>query len=202
MPRFPTREDEIATLANDIVTGLEANTELLPNPIVDAATLRGSLETYRTNKAKVTAAQAALSEAVEDKNEALEELVEQMKQIIRQAENATGYDDASLKKIGWGGRSASRTPEVPGQVRTLEVPRQGVGWVVLDWKSPNEGGKVVTYRVEKFDRANDKWLEVTSTLDTEATLVEQPRGENLEFRVVATNRTGDGVASNTVLVVL
>lgn len=73
---------------------------------------------------------------------------------------------------------------------------------MLDWNSPSEGGKVVTYRVEKLDRANDKWLEITSTLDTEATLVEQPRGENLEFRVVAINRTGEGVSSNTVLVVL
>jgi len=202
MPRFPSRENEIAALANDIITGLEANPDLLSNPIVDATTLRGSLKTYRTNKTKVTAAQAAVSEAVEDKNEALEELVEQMKQVIRQAENATDYDDTALKKIGWGGRSRPSAPEVPGQPRTLEASRQGTGWVVLDWKSPNEGGKVVTYRVERFDRANDKWLEVTSTLDSEATLVEQPRGENLEFRVVATNRVGDGVPSNTVLVVL
>ncbi|MGK7903091.1 MAG: fibronectin type III domain-containing protein [Hormoscilla sp.] len=200
MPRFPTREDEIASLANDIIIGLENNPSLLTAPIVDIPTMRASLENYRTAKVKVTAAQAAVKEAVEEKDELLADLVEEMKQIIRQAENETQYNDTSLKKIGWGGRTRRTSIEPPGQVRNLEAPRQGAGWVVLDWKTPSDGGKVVTYKVQMFDRDTDSWKEVTSTLNTEATLVEQERTKTLEYRVIAINRAGEGAPSNTVLV--
>jgi hypothetical protein len=33
-------------------------------------------------------------------------------------------------------------------------------------------------------------------------LVEQPNGKELEYRVIAINKAGDGAASNTVMVVL
>ena len=35
-----------------------------------------------------------------------------------------------------------------------------------------------------------------------ATLVEQPRGKELEYRIIAVNKTGDGEPSNTAMVVL
>jgi hypothetical protein len=30
------------------------------------------------------------------------------------------------------------------QARVLEIPNQGEGWVFLDWKAPNTGGKVAS----------------------------------------------------------
>ena len=39
-----------------------------------------------------------------------------------------------------------------GQARTLEAPRQGDGWVFLDWKEPVDGGKVAAYRRSMWDR--------------------------------------------------
>lgn len=37
---------------------------------------------------------------------------------------------------------------------------------------------------------------------TEATLVEQPKGKELEYRIVAVNKAGEGEPSNTEMVVL
>jgi len=37
---------------------------------------------------------------------------------------------------------------------------------------------------------------------TEATLVEQPKGKELEYRVIAVNKADEGQPSNTVMVVL
>ena len=37
---------------------------------------------------------------------------------------------------------------------------------------------------------------------TEATLVDQPEKTELEYRVIAVNKAGEGAASNTVMVVL
>ncbi|MBW8035740.1 MAG: fibronectin type III domain-containing protein [Planctomycetes bacterium] len=37
---------------------------------------------------------------------------------------------------------------------------------------------------------------------TEATLVDQPEKTELEYRVIAVNKAGEGQASNTVMVVL
>ncbi len=37
---------------------------------------------------------------------------------------------------------------------------------------------------------------------SKATLVEQPRGKELEYRIIAVNKVGDGEPSNTATVVL
>jgi len=56
---------------------------------------------------------------------------------IRYAENTVNYDDDKLKLIGWAGRAARTDLAPPGQARILEAPRQGEGWVFLDWKAPS-----------------------------------------------------------------
>jgi len=75
-------------------------------------------------------------EATTAKDEALKDLADAMKSDIRYAENTVDFDDAKLKLIGWAGRK-ERTPLAsPSQARLLEAPKQGEGWVFLDWKAP------------------------------------------------------------------
>ena len=59
--------------------------------------------------------------------------------------------DNKLKLIGWSGNQTPTALAPPGQVRQLEAPKQGSGWIFLDWKTPAEGGKINTYKI-KLDR--------------------------------------------------
>ena len=43
---------------------------------------------------------------------------------------------------------------------------------------------------------------VKTSFETEIILTDQPRGQTLEFRVIASNKAGDGVESNSVEVMV
>jgi hypothetical protein len=107
----------------------------------------------------------------------------------------------SVVGIGYVGLVAAALTS-PGQSRLLESPKQGEGWVFLDWKAPADGGDVSAYKVMRRERPEDAWAEVATTVISEATLVEQPRSKELEYRIIAVNKSGDGEPSNTVMVVL
>jgi hypothetical protein len=62
--------------------------------------------------------------------------------------------------------------------------------VFLGWKQPAEGGRVSAY------------LSACEPAQAGSTLVDQPKGKELEYRVIAINKSGEGSPSNTVVVVL
>ncbi len=200
MPRFPKKEAEIQPLAMSIVLGLWNNQPVYPNPPVDVFALAGKMSLYINAKNNTIAAQAAAEQATTDKSEALENLIEAMKVDIRYAENTVNYDDDKLKLIGWAGKKAKTPIAAPGQTRLLEAPKQGKGWVFLDWKTPADGGKPRAYKVQR--RSGESWADIATAILTEATLVDQPEKTELEYRVIAINKSGEGQPSNTVLVVL
>ena len=202
MANFPRTETAIAELANDMVTGFAGNPATYPAPPVVPADLSVLLDTLIGAHNGAVAAQAAAEQATTDKDDALENLVDGMKTDLRYAENTVDFDDDKLKLIGWGGRKQGTALAVPGQSRLLEAPRQGEGWVFLDWKAPANGGKPAAYRVIRRERDGGSWENVATAMLTEVTLVEQPRGKELEYQIIAVNKAGEGEASNTVMVVL
>lgn len=202
MARFPDREAEIKALAQNIVTGLAANVADFPSPPVASAALQALLNSFITLSDEQVAAQAAAEQVTATKNAGMEELVTAMRADLRYAEDAVNYDDAKLSALGWGGRAAPTELEVPGQARALEAPQQGEGWVFLDWKKPTDGGAVAAYKIERRERPAGDWMLVSMAIESEATLNNQERGKDLEYRVIATNKAGDGVPSNTVAAVL
>jgi len=202
MARFPITEAEIVALAQALKSGLTANVAVYPAPPVTPAALTLRISAYTAAKNAAIAAQAAAEQATADKDDVLEDLVDAMKDDIRYAENTVDYDDEKLKLIGWAGRKAATPLAPPGQARLLEAPRQGEGWVFLDWKAPTDGGRPAAYKVMRRERPAGLWEEVATAVISEATLVEQPRGKELEYRVVAVNKSGDGEPSNTAMVVL
>jgi len=202
MARFPLKEAEIVALAEAMETGFIINLALYPSPPVIPPDLNGFRMTYIMAKNSLIAAQAAAEAATTNKDDKLNDLIDAMKTDIRYAENTVNYDDDKLKLIGWAGRKSATALTAPGQPRLLEAPRQGEGWVFLDWKAPIEGGKPAAYRVMRRERPAGSWEDVATAVISEATLVEQPRGLELEYRIIAVNTAGEGEASNTAMVVL
>ncbi|MBU1518332.1 MAG: fibronectin type III domain-containing protein [Planctomycetes bacterium] len=201
MPRFPIKEAEVAALAEPLWRGLQLNSVIYPNPPVNLMALRIKSLAYK-NKLETSLAKKACAEAATTaKDEALEDLIEALKSNIRYAENTVNYDDNKLKLIGWAGRKTATALTPPGH-RLLEAPNQSEGWVFLDWKAPADGGVPAAYKVMRRERPAGAWEEVATAVISEATLVEQPRSKELEYRIVAVNKSGDGEPSNTVMVVL
>ena len=202
MARFPKAESDIVALAQAIESGLTANPAVYPAPPVIPVNLTTLINAYTTAKNAAIAAAAIAEAATETKDEALDDLVEAMKSDIRYAENTVNYDDDKLKLIGWAGRAARTPLAPPGQPRLLEAPRQGEGWVFLDWKAPAEGGTPAAYKIMRRQRPDGPWAEAATAVITEATLVDQQRSAELEYRIIAVNKAGDGEPSNTVMAVL
>jgi len=202
MARFPDREAEVKALAQNIVTGLAANAADFPAPPVTSVNLQALLTSFITLCDEQVAAQAAAEQVTQTKAAGLEELVTAMRAVLRYAEDAVNYDDAKLSALGWGAKAGPTPLEVPGQARALEAPQQGEGWVFLDWKKPADGGAVAAYKIERRERPAGPWTLVSMAIESEATLNNQERGKDWEYRVIATNKAGESMPSNTVAVVL
>ena len=202
MARFPSREAEIKVLAQNMCTGLTANIIDFPSPPVSPVDLQALLDSLITLNDEAVTAQAAAEQAVETKNAGLEELVTAMRTDLRYAEDAVGYNDARLSELGWGAKASPHALQLPGQPRTLEAPLQGDNWVFLDWKMPSDGGKVAAYKIERRERPTGNWSLESMAIESEATLNNQERGKEWEYRIIATNKTGESIPSNTVAVVL
>ncbi len=202
MARFPRTEPEVMALAEAMITGLTSNAVLYPVPPVAVLDLTMAKAAYIMALNAAIAAAAAAEAATTSKDDALENLTDAMKTDIRYAENTVDFDDDKLKLIGWAGRKAASALTSPGQTRLLEAPRQGEGWVFLDWKAPIDGGAPSAYRVMRRERPAGPWEDVATAVITEATLVDQTRNTEFEYRIIAINKAGEGESSNTVMVVM
>lgn len=203
MARFPKKEAEIVALAERLWRALLDNASIYPQPPVNPWLIRIRNMIYSSRRDDFIAKQAAAEQATTTKDETLDDLVDAMKSDIRYAENTVDFDDDKLKLIGWAGRKAATPLAVPGQTRLLEAPKQGAGWVFLDWKKPADGGAVSAYKVMRRERSAGPWEDVATAVTSEGTLAEQPRGKEFEYRIVAVNKAGEGEpSSNTAMVVL
>ena len=202
MPRFPTRDPEILELAQSIAAGLVNSAADFPAPPVAVADIRAALDAAKTALFDVVAARAASEGATVAKQAAIAELSRLMRADLRYAEDAVRYNDAKLTALGWAGKAPRHPVDAPGQARVLEAPTQEENSVTLDWKAPSDGGDVRTYRIERRERDAGDWTLVEVSVPSEITLSEQPRGKALEYRIIAVNRSGEGMPSNTVVVVL
>jgi len=202
MSKFPDDEAKILALGYEIVDGLTANTDTYPAPPLEPTVIKASMDEYVTARDTIVATQAALKQAVADKEAILTRLTDQMKKSLRYAENTVNYDDAKLRLIGWSGRKSKSPLAVPGQVRSLHIRSQGEGWISFTWKKPSDGGKPATYRIERREVGVEEWILAETVIEQTTTLRNQVRGKALEYRVVAMNKAGEGDESNTVTVTL
>jgi hypothetical protein len=202
MPRFPSREADVASLANRIISGLKEHAEDFPNPPHGPDELEATVNAYEESYDAAVLAQGAAAAAVDTKGKALETLTDRMKVVLRYAEDAANFDSAKLKSLGWNGRRTRSELEPPGQAGVLEAKREGPGWVYLEWKKPVDGGTVAAYHIQLLREGEKQWREVTTCFETMTVLTDQEQGVELKYRVVSANKAGTGVESNVITVVL
>jgi hypothetical protein len=202
MARFSIKESEIVVLGQDIAAGLTANAAVYPAPPVAPAALQTRMGAYITARDAAIAAQTAAEQATAANTKGLQAMTDDMKADLRYAENTVNYDDAKLKLIGWGGRKSKTSFEAPGQCRSLEAPREGEGWLFLDWKESVGGGAVAAYKIQCRLRPDGPWSDIGMAIDSEITLTNQERGKEWEYRVLGVNKAGESEPSNTVMAVL
>jgi hypothetical protein len=200
--RFPDAEPEIAALAMVLIQGLRNSPEDFPAPPVPPDPLQQSLDQYNEARTAAVAAEAAARDQVAAKNRALEQLADNMRLDLKYAEVAAKQTPERLAVLGWGPRRDPRNVEPPGVVRGLGIKSQGDTWFVLDWKAPATGGTPAAYHIERRRRDSDEWEEVAHAIASEELLTEQEPGVELQFRVYAENRAGEGERSPVVIVKL
>lgn len=196
--QYPNTEDSQMALAMRVALGLNQQATIFPNPPVPPAELQTLLADYQEKRQAADNIIAQAQMAIHEKDDALDALNTALKSDLRYAENEVNFNDRQLELIGWGGRAAPVTLQPPGQPRTLEIVRQGEGWVYLDWKDPSDGGKVAAYKVQRSADGGLSWEDAAVAVVSEYTLHSQPRGKNLLFQIVAINKAGEGTPSNMV----
>jgi len=206
MPRFPKRELEIQELAHRMVQGYTDNPTIFTN--ADIAGVQALLTDYETKKDDQDEKQAIAEIATGQKDIALHAMEVKMREQLKQSDVDVGANKDNLDLIGWGPRATPTPSTPPGQVRMLESVMQGAGTLKLDWKCPEAatGGPVRTYKVQRRVATGEgtfgPWEQAGIAFETEVFLSGQPQGIQMEYQVVGVNAAGEGVASNTIDVVL
>ena len=201
MARFPKTEAKIAQLAQQIADGLAHAADQFPKPPVQPAELQALLDDYKEKTAAVTRLRAEAKLRRVDKNRALKELKDSMRANLKYAEIMARRNPEQLIQLGWRPRRPRTALKPPGEVRNIEILKEGDTWLLLSWDKPDEGGEVTAYHIQRREPRGE-WEEVATSIDRIELLRDQPRGLELDFRVLATNRAGTGGPSATVTAVL
>jgi predicted phage tail protein len=82
-----------------------------------------------------------------------------------------------------------------------EVKKVGKNYVDLAWNPPsNDGGsKILGYIIEKKPVGSDQWTKAVPfiVLDNNVTISDLPENGEMEFRVRAVNKSGEGEPSSS-----
>jgi hypothetical protein len=200
--RFPNTEAKIIALAQKMISGFTNNPNF-PAPPITPAQLQARLDAAVSSSDAQVSTQAAAKQATDAKQVDFDSLMTDMKTMLHYAEDTVHGDDSKLSELGWGGRAEPHALEVPGQPRLLEALEQGAGWLTLDWKKPADGGAPASYKIERRDLTDGgAWTLAGIAIETEVTLNNQKRGKELEYRIIAVNKAGEGEPGNTVTALL
>jgi hypothetical protein len=205
MPIFPRTEAEVVALAETMIAGYTAHAADFPS--VTVADLQTALDTYQTDKNSQEDARAQAKIATETKDTKLDDLMELMKNDLKLSEVDVADDPEKLAQIGWGPRQQPQPVPLPGQPVNFVPTAEGPGDVWLEWDSPENGGIIRNYIIERRVQPAEggdfsDWEVIGTSLDTKIHLLEQPRGIQMEYRVKAANVSGESLPSNTAAVVL
>jgi hypothetical protein len=202
MARFPLTEAEILRLAKSVAAGLAASPQHFPSPPATAEQILAALADHTTAREEALAAQAQAVLTTARKRETLKALADLVKSDLRYAENHTRRNHVMLGSLGWGAPRPKAPLDAPGQVMGLTMLQELKDEVRLGWKPPRDGGPVAAYRVQRRIRGAGDWADVATAISPEIALTNQESGVELEYRVIALNKAGEGGPSNVARAVL
>jgi len=208
MSNFPKTEPEIVVLAETMIAGYTAHPADFPSIDSSAVSyLTSILGNYQTDRNSQEDARAQAKIATVTKDEKLDDLTELMKNDLKLSEVDVVDDPTKLAQIGWGPRQQPQPVDPPGQPTNLHPVAEGQGILWLAWDSPETGGPVRNYVLERREQPAGggvfgDWSIAGSALNNEINLNDQPRGVQMEYRVKAANIGGESTPSNTSAVVL
>jgi len=200
--QYPDTEPEIAALALRVIEGLKQLGAELPAPPVPADELEARLDRFNASKTRVVNATTTLRDEHAANDQDLERLVDGTKAALKYAEIVFRDQPQKLSQLGWGPRRDGSSPDAPGEVRDIRIVSEGDTWITLRWNPPVDGGAVGAYKIQRRSKEADAWEDVGSSVDTVQTLSNQPRGTQMDYRVLAVNKAGVGQPSASVTVVL
>ncbi len=117
------------------------------------------------------------------------------------AKGKVNFNDADLKKIGWSGRKPKSPMKPPGACSALKATtKDETGTIYLEWDKPVKGGRPAFYRIERLVPPGPGWHLEAAVHHNSAAVTDQPKSKPLKFRVMASNKAGEGDASNTVTI--
>ncbi len=125
--RFPSRENDIAVLAEDLIAGLSEHTEFFPSPPVTTEELQGLYQVYKEARDAAVRAEGTARDAFDVKDDALAELTEHMKANLKYAEFAVKHRPEKLSQLGWAPRRSGSPLEAPGEVRNIKLVKATAG---------------------------------------------------------------------------
>jgi len=197
MSRIPVKEADLLFLAEEMMSGLKSGTGIFPAPPVTAEELEIQINHFMQNHDNVTAAKAAYEAAVASKNTAYETVDKSVRDNAYYCKKVADGNDALLTKVGLSARKKGPN-EKPGQCGNFRVVKQGEGSASFVWKRPKDGGSPRIYKIERKEAGSNIWVLIAAAMELKADLQEQTIGSAFEYRVVASNKIGDGIPSNIV----
>ena len=211
MPTFPTKEAEVVALVETMIAGYTAHPADFPSidPLTDLVALQAAVSNYQGDRNSQEDARAQAKLATVAKDSKLDTLVDLMKNDLKLSEVDTASDPTKLAAIGWAPKSPPQPVQAPGQPTNLHPTAEGQGMLWLAWDRPatGSGGPIRNYIVQRRQQLAgggefSEWAIVGTSLNNEINLPDEPRGIQMEYRVVAANIGGESLPSNTSAVVL
>jgi hypothetical protein len=192
-----------------MIAGYTAHPADFPSidPLTDLPALQAARDTYQTDRQTQIDARAQSQIATETKKDKLEALTDLMRNDLKLSEVDVTADPEKLTLIGWGPKSPPQPITEPGQPENFRPIAEGPGNLWLVWDRPASGGPIRNYIVESRQQPSGggdfgAWTVAGTALNNEINLLDQPRGIQLEYRVIAANTAGQSMPSNTAAVVL
>ncbi len=205
MAQFPKREVEVVALAETMIAGYTAHVADFPSvTVVDLQTV---LSSYKSQRQSQEDARSQAQIATVTKDDQLELLTELMKNDLKLSEVDVAADPEKLTEIGWGPKVQPQPVALPAAPSNLISLAEGQGTLFLEWKrSASTGGPVRNYIIERRQQPEGgifgEWIFADTTYNCQVNLIEQPVDVRLEYRIRASNTTGESAPSNSVSVTL